>query len=255
MGYHGTPLMGEEETLTMHQTLFISDIHLQQSREDITTCFLNFLNTEATKADAVYILGDLFEFWVGDDDDTPFHETILSAIKSLSTKVPVYFIRGNRDFLIGDVFAQKTGCVILDDPTVVNLYGKYILLSHGDLLCTDDVEHQKFRNLSQNPKYNRFFFWLPLFIRKWIAGIIRDRSQGHMQKIDLSIMDVTQDTVIQIMKDNKVGVMIHGHTHRPDIHKFTIENQPATRIVLGDWHKAGSVLVFNEDGLYSLKAC
>lgn len=239
----------------MRHTLFISDIHLEDKRADISECFLNFLKTEGPKADAVYILGDLFEVWIGDDNNTPFYQTILSAIQTLSTTTPVYFMRGNRDFLIGKLFAQKTGCTLLEDPSLIDLYGQRILLSHGDIFCTMDEKHQKFRAFTQNSQYNRFFLWLPLWLRQRIATLIRGKSQKHMQQMDNDrMMDVTPDAITEIMQTHHAYMLIHGHTHRPNIHHFTIGDQSCVRIVLGDWHRQGSALVYYENGEFLLQS-
>ncbi|MDF3054822.1 MAG: lpxH [Gammaproteobacteria bacterium] len=232
----------------MRHTLFISDIHLENKREDITQCFLGFLKTQAPKADALYILGDLFEAWIGDDNNTPFHQTIMQAIQALSMTMPVYVMRGNRDFLIGQEFAKQTGCTLLADPSLIILYGKQLLLSHGDMLCTDDVKHQKFRTLSQNSTYNRYFLCLPLAIRKWIARIIRGKSQQHIQRSDYAIMDVNQDAVVDLMEGKGVDLLIHGHTHRPYIHEVKLVGCIGRRIVLGDWHEGWNFLMYGEDG-------
>jgi UDP-2,3-diacylglucosamine hydrolase len=243
--------IGKTEALNMRHILFISDIHLEGEREDITACFLNVLSVQAPKADALYILGDLFEVWIGDDDNTPFHQTILQAIQVLSAIVPVYVMRGNRDFLLGERFAKQTGCTLLEDPSVVALYGKRVLLSHGDMLCTDDTKHQKFRALTQNPAYNRYFLWLPVGVRKWIARVIRGKSQRHLGQVgytNMAIMDVHPEAVVNLMQEKGVDLLIHGHTHRPDIHEVKLGDQMGRRVVLGDWHKGENVLVYEENG-------
>jgi UDP-2,3-diacylglucosamine hydrolase len=157
----------------MRHTLFISDLHLEPKRPDITRCFFNFLQNQAPQADALYILGDFFEVWIGDDEDTIFHRSIIAALKQLTDSgLSVYFMRGNRDFLIGQAFIRATGCHLLSDPTRIQLYGKDVLLAHGDALCTADHKHQNFRKYAQNPAYNRFFLWLPLFIRRAISRLL-----------------------------------------------------------------------------------
>lgn len=236
----------------MRHTLFISDIHLESKQEDLTRSFLDFLKTTAPQADALYILGDLFEAWIGDDDNTPFHQTIQSALHTLSQHIPVYFMRGNRDFLIGQMFAQRTGCTILPDPSTIRLYDKPILLSHGDMFCTHDALHQKFRTLSQNTQYNRYFLSLPLVIRRWIAKMIRQKSRKYTKQIDNTTMDVVQEAVMHTMSAHKVDLLIHGHTHRPHVHTLTTRGQTLTRIVLGDWHPQGKILRYDEDGTFSL---
>ncbi len=239
----------------MPHTLFISDLHLEPERPDITQCFFNFLKHEAPKADALYILGDFFEVWIGDDENTPFQRMVIAALKQLTdTGLPVYFMRGNRDFLIGDAFIRSTGCRFLQDPAVIHLYGKKVLLAHGDALCTSDHKHQAFRKYAQDPHYNRFFLKLPLWMRRTIARSIRKASQKHTTTAPYIIMDVTQAAVEQQMREHQVTQLIHGHTHRPAIHSFMLEDKPAERIVLGDWHTQGSMLFYKEDGETTLVA-
>lgn len=232
----------------MHHTLFISDLHLEAERPDITACFLKFLRQRAPHADALYILGDFFEVWIGDDENTPFQRRIVAALKQLTdTGFPIYFMRGNRDFLVGEAFMRATGCHFLLDPTVIPLYGQHVLLAHGDALCTEDRAHQRFRKYTQDPRYTRFFLSLPLCIRRFVARWIRKKSQKHIAHLDYTIMDVTQAAVEQQMSVCQVTQLIHGHTHRPAIHRFQLQGQPACRVVLGDWHTQGSVLVYDEN--------
>ncbi len=241
---------------TMAHTLFISDLHLQESEPKITQALLTILETKAPAADALYILGDFFEFWIGDDDLTPFHRLIMQALKKLTASgTPVYFMAGNRDFLIGKRFLQATGMQALADPSVINLYGQAILLSHGDCLCTHDLKHQKFRQ-RYNSRLNQFLFTtlLPLGLRRRIAQKIRQHSQAHYQASQPTIMDVTPDAVVQLMQDHQTTQLIHGHTHRPAIHQLTINQQPAQRIVLGSWHEQASLLRYQSDGQYELLA-
>jgi UDP-2,3-diacylglucosamine hydrolase len=228
---------------SMPHTLFISDLHLEEKRPDITAYFLNFLQQQAPLADALYILGDFFEVWIGDDENTSFQQTIIAALKKLTdTGLPVYLMRGNRDFLMGEAFIRATGCHFLPDPTVITLYGQKILLLHGDSLCTDDYAHQRFREYAHNPRYNRFFLKLPLMIRRAIARRIRRMSQAHTAGAQSAMMDVTQAAVVQQMQAHRVTQLIHGHTHRPAIHRFMLEDRPATRVVLGDWHACACAL-------------
>lgn len=237
----------------MNHTLFISDLHLEPSRPDITAWFLKLLQFDAPKADALYILGDLFEVWVGDDYLPDFNQSIAAVIRTVSDQgIPVYYMPGNRDFLLGETFAQAAGWQMLADPTKINLYGKSILLSHGDMLCTEDYKHQAFRKYAQNPKYNRFFLKLPLFMRQWIARLLRNASKKHTSQIDYAVMDVTPSAVEQILQTYQVTQLIHGHTHRPHIHEFLLNGVSAQRIVLGDWHNHGSALVYYADGKFEL---
>jgi len=230
-------------------TIFISDLHLEPARPDITELFFAFLKNQAAHADALYILGDFFEVWIGDDDVSEFNKSIKQALKNLSDQgIPVFFMRGNRDFLIGKKFAQETGCQLIPDPTLINLYGKPTLLTHGDALCTLDIKHLQFRKYAHNPNYYRFFLMLPLWLRTWIARKIRNKSQRHTRTISYEVMDVTDSEVIRIMELYQTQQLIHGHTHKPAIHPISVNSHPASRIVLGSWHEHGNALVYHEDG-------
>jgi UDP-2,3-diacylglucosamine hydrolase len=226
-------------------TLFVSDLHLDESRPEIVDVFERFLATEARAAKALYILGDLFESWIGDDDDSPLADRVARALRALSDSgVPVYFMRGNRDFVLGEDFARKAGMTILDDPTVIDLDGQRVLLMHGDTLCTDDVEYQKFRRIMHNRWFQRFALALPLSIRRRIAGRLRGQSERHIARKSEAIMDVNQSTVEAAMRDRNVLLLIHGHTHRPNRHRFDLDGQIADRIVLGDWYEQRSILTW-----------
>lgn len=225
-------------------TLFISDLHLQAGQPQLTKLFLNFLKTQANRADTLYILGDFFEFWVGDDDADDFNKEIKSNLKWLSQQgVQVFFMPGNRDFLVGKHFAQETGCKLLLDPTVIDLYGTPTLLMHGDSLCTQDIKHQQFRRVSQHKITKKLFLMIPLSIRKFIANKIRNASKKNTYHLTAVQMDVWPETVAQVMLQHNVKQLIHGHTHRPGIHHFSLTQQNATRIVLGAWHDVGNALV------------
>jgi len=227
----------------MSHTLFIADLHLEKERKDISDLFCQFLRTDARTADALYILGDLFEVWIGDDNPCPFHAYIAQQIKALSDSgVPVYFIHGNRDFIIGKRFAKESGMTLLPEAMVVDLYGNNTLIMHGDSLCTLDVAYQKFRKKSRKKWWQTLMLALPLFVRKKMARDIRNKSTEKKQTIDLSIMDVTQSEVELVMQQFNVTRLIHGHTHRPDIHHFDVAGQTFERIVLGDWYSQGSML-------------
>lgn len=228
------------------ETLFIADLHLDSSHPEIGKLFLGFLDTDAGKSDALYILGDLFEVWLGDDDNNPQHRKVIDAIKQLTMQgTPVYIQHGNRDFLIGSRFESLTGCQLLPDPYVIELYGNRILLMHGDLLCTDDIDYQQFRQQVRDPDWIRKTLQLPLKKRAEIAKNLRQQSQQHIQAKPEDIMDVNPDTVKQYMQDNNTPILIHGHTHRPAIHEL---DNKTRRIVLGDWVTQGSVLRWNRDG-------
>ena len=234
--------------MTLRHTFFISDLHLEFQRPDITDCFLDFLQTDVPQADALYILGDFFEVWIGDDEQSDFHTQIIQALKLLTdTGFPIYFMHGNRDFLIGKKFLAATGCRFLEDPSVINLYGEKTLLTHGDHLCADDISYQRFRKYARNPHYSRFFLGLPLWFRLWFARKMRALSQRHTMRISNEMMDVSQTAVIDFMQQYNLTRMIHGHTHRPAIHHFQLGDQMMSRIVLSDWHHQGGALRYIEN--------
>lgn len=235
-----------------HHTFFISDLHLEPAQPAITQLFLRFLAEQAPSGDAVYILGDLFEAWIGDDDLTDYHQNVITALKTLAQRTPVYVMRGNRDFLLGEDFAKLTGCRLLPDPSVIELYGKEVLLMHGDSLCLEDKRHQAFRRYSQNPRYNRYFLMLPLKTRRFIAQKLRGLSQRNTQNLAPYIMDVCAAAVTEQMHQHQTQLLIHGHTHRPAIHPLEIDGKSAYRAVLGAWHEYGSALVYRGDGSYEL---
>ncbi|WP_421252358.1 UDP-2,3-diacylglucosamine diphosphatase [Aeromonas sp. 600724] len=225
-------------------TLFISDIHLSAQRPDMTAALVRFLEHDAPGADALYVLGDLFEFWIGDDDPNPLHQQMADAFLALSQQnVPIYFIHGNRDFLLGQQFAKRAGMTLLGDPCVIDLYGERVVLSHGDLLCTLDLGYQKFRRITQLKWLRWLFLRLPLARRQAIACKMRGQSQMENAHKSQIIMDVTPAAVDDTLRAHDCRMMIHGHTHRPAIHDFTLDGQHARRIVLGDWFEQGSVLV------------
>ncbi|MFZ0485576.1 MAG: UDP-2,3-diacylglucosamine diphosphatase [Arenicellales bacterium] len=223
-------------------TLFISDLHLTPQRPHITRLFFDLLRNEARSADALYVLGDLFEYWIGDDAAGMLgYAPVVQEVAELTRcGVPVYFMHGNRDFLVGDRFATDAGCEILDDPTVVDLYGEPALLMHGDFLCTDDVEHQRFRAMVGDPDWQRSFLEKPVEERMQMAESAREHSRHHKDSVTMEIMDVNTDAVRRIFDEYGVRLLIHGHTHRPAVH----DGQPTgtRRIVLGDWYEQGSVL-------------
>ncbi|MEO5962907.1 MAG: UDP-2,3-diacylglucosamine diphosphatase [Thermomonas sp.] len=232
-------------------TLFISDLHLDAERPEITELFGEFIDREAREAKALYILGDLFEAWVGDDGPSEAGTFVATKLKALSDSgVPVYFIRGNRDFLLGNAYAGHAGMTILPDPAVILLYGKPTLIGHGDLLCTDDVAYQQFRTQTRDPRWQTQFLSQPLAARLEFAAQARAASKarfGELQATGMSesITDVSAETVAGTFSRYGVRYMIHGHTHRPAIHD---ESGGCTRIVLGDWYTQGSVLRVDADG-------
>jgi len=230
-------------------TLFISDLHLEASRPDIGKQFLRFLSGEAREAEALYILGDLFEVWLGDDDPNPYYAEMKSALRELTdTSVPVYFMHGNRDFTIGSEFAAETGVEILNDPTIVDLYGENILLCHGDSLCTDDVQYQQIRAMTRAPEWQAMMLAKTIEERIAFAVQAREESSQRGESISDEIMDVNQGAVAAMMDEHGVDTILHGHTHRPAVHSVDLGDRSATRIVLGDWYDQGSVVRWDENG-------
>lgn len=230
-------------------TLFVSDLHLEAERPDIGNQFVEFLKTEAMEADDLYILGDLFEAWVGDDDPNTHYAKIKMAIRKVVDKgIPVYFMHGNRDFMVGRQFANETGVTILNDPHPVTMYGQKALLSHGDALCTDDTQYQRVRKMTRDPDWQATMLAKPLKERLRIAEEARLQSLEQTLNLNMKIMDVNQDEVKRVISKHGVDILLHGHTHRPDIHTVDLGNRKAKRIVLGDWHIQGSVLRWNLQG-------
>ena len=234
-------------------TLFISDLHLDAERPRITELFGRFLEDQARGADALYILGDLFEAWVGDDDPSDTGAFVASRLRALSDAgTPVYFIRGNRDFLLGDDFARRAGMASLPDPAVVMLYGKPTLLMHGDTLCTDDIAYQAFRAQTRDPQWQARFLAQPLAARLAFAQQARAASKAHQGGLQAqgtmeTITDVSPATVVSTLARFGIDTLIHGHTHRPAVHELAVDGRPCQRIVLGDWYEQGSVLRVDPD--------
>ena len=218
---------------------FISDLHLQESRPDITKAFLGFLEHTASKAEKLYILGDLFEAWIGDDDQNDFISNIQSALLKINKTTEVFFMHGNRDFLIGSEFASSSGLKLLNDPSSEEMFGNQVLLMHGDLLCIEDHDYQAFRKTSRDPKWQNEFLTKTIKERREIAHNLRTISKEATGTKKEEIMDVSATEVIRIMKESSVNLLIHGHTHRPKSHKIKVNDQPAERIVLGDWDTYG----------------
>jgi UDP-2,3-diacylglucosamine hydrolase len=230
-------------------TLFISDLHLEDGRAETTALLLSFLAREAAGADALYILGDLFEYWVGDDAPSACAIDVATALRKLSDAgLPCYFQHGNRDFLIGEEYAALAGFKILPEEFVTELYGERVLLMHGDSMCTDDVVYQEFRALVRDPEWQREILRQPVAERVTLARDARDASAQHKGKVGMEIMDVNAGEVAAAFERHGVQRMIHGHTHRPAIHDLVINGQRAQRIVLGDWYTRGSVLRVTPDG-------
>ncbi|MBS7456530.1 UDP-2,3-diacylglucosamine diphosphatase [Coralloluteibacterium stylophorae] len=234
-------------------TLFVSDLHLDPARPEITALFLRFLQEEAAGADALYLLGDLFEAWIGDDDPAPLGAEVASGLGAVADAgVPVYFMHGNRDFLLGRDYAARAGMRLLPDPAVVMLYGHPTLLTHGDALCSDDHAYQAFRAQTRDPAWRERFLAQPLAARQAFARQAREASRQHQATVGggaADITDVTPDTVAALFSRYGVDRVIHGHTHRPAVHTLEVDGRTCTRIVLGDWFEQGSVLRVDADRL------
>lgn len=225
-------------------TLFIADLHLQPEKPATLRAFLSLLAGEAREADALYMLGDLFEAWIGDDDDSPMACQVRESLKRLSATTPVFFMHGNRDFLIGERFAENSGCRLLSDPYRINLYGRPVLLMHGDTLCTEDRKYQQFRQQVRDPAWQAALLAKPLAERQQIAQQLRQASRDSSRYKSEAIMDVTPAEVERVMRQHDVDCLIHGHTHRPACHT----EPTGTRIVLGDWEANGWVLRWDARG-------
>jgi len=229
--------------------LFISDLHLHPSRPASIERFIDFLETHAREAQALYILGDLFESWIGDDDPEPSYTQIRTGLeRCVRAGTPVYIMHGNRDFLLGATFAAETGCTLIADPTRLDLFGTPTLLMHGDSLCTDDAEYQSLRIRLRDPAWQQQALALPVSDRLELASEARELSTLSNQSKDAAIMDVNTEEVLRVMRQYDVNLLIHGHTHRQAIHTLTEQGFSATRIDLGDWFQTASVLVVDERG-------
>lgn len=231
-------------------TLFISDLHLQEEMPEITERFIDFLKNQAIHADALYILGDLFEAWIGDDDRTFYHENICTLLRNLSQHgVAIYFMRGNRDFMVGKQFAARCGITLLPDPYLLKIYGLPITLSHGDHLCTLDTRHQKYRRIVLQPFFQKTMLLMPLAFRRKIAEKLRRKSKHHYRYTTPEIGDVTPHAVENLVHEKKSGLLIHGHTHKPNVHDTTL----GKRIVLGAWHDNADYVRLFSNGSWELK--
>ncbi|MBL8518042.1 MAG: UDP-2,3-diacylglucosamine diphosphatase [Betaproteobacteria bacterium] len=227
----------------MSHTLFISDLHLCPTRPAVNELFFHFLRAEAPKADALYILGDLFEYWIGDDDmETGLNAEVVVSLRALSDSgTPVYFMHGNRDFLIGERFAEATDIRLLADPTLVELHGKRVLLMHGDTLCADDVDYQRFRTTVRSPEWQSAFLARPLEERRKEVEEMRRRSEASKREKPMAIMDVSLSTIEAALRIFAYPpLLIHGHTHRPGRHRVELDGHECTRIVLADWNESGA---------------
>lgn len=253
-----TPVSGPAAPGTPSSTagrcLFVSDVHLDAAAPEAQRQFLEFLRTRAAGARALYILGDLFETWVGDDDTTDERSAVLSALRELTASATACFLlHGNRDFLIGEGFCRQTGCQLLPDPVIAELGGERVLLTHGDALCTDDHPYQELRTIVREPAWQRRFLSLPLADRQLLANEARAGSRAHTTRTIPKIMDVNATAVAAAFKAARVRRIIHGHTHRPAVHDAHVEGRPVQRIVLGAWYEQGSYLDY-ENGRYELRS-
>ena len=231
-------------------TLFASDLHLDSESPWAIDAFLAFLNGPARSAEALYLLGDLFEVWVGDDDDSRDHARTCDGLKALTDSgVAVYVIHGNRDFLLGDRFALRTGVKLLPDPVLVDLYGVPTLLSHGDVFCTEDPSYQQLRSIVRRPGFQQRFLALPLDARRTLASAARAGSKAHTGRTIPTIMDVNPDAVIRAFRATGARRLIHGHTHRPAIHPGIVDGTNTERVVLAPWYEAASCLSIGPEGV------
>ncbi len=231
-------------------TLFISDLHLCSSRPHINRLFIEFLAGPARQAEALYILGDLFEYWAGDDNlDDAFNAAICAALRTLSESgVRLYFMAGNRDFLAGADFARAAGLSLLPEPAVIELHGTPTLLMHGDTLCTDDNAYQAFRTEVRSPEWQQTFLALPLSRRKQQIEALRCKSESQKRSKPIEIMDTNSDAVLRALTLHQCTRLIHGHTHRPNHHALVIDSVPCERWVLPDWYETGGYLTCDESG-------
>jgi UDP-2,3-diacylglucosamine hydrolase len=231
-------------------TLFVSDLHLDALEPAAAAQFIDFLEQRAVHAEALYILGDLFESWIGDDDPDPCGEQICRALRRLTDGgVPCYVMHGNRDFLLQRGFESRSGARLLADPVLLELHGERALVTHGDALCTADQPYQRLRGLVRDPRWQRRFLRLPLPVRRALARQARAGSRRHTGSTAATIMDVAPEAVAAAMRACGVRLLIHGHTHRPAVHRFELDGAPARRIVLGAWHEHGSCLAWDGAGI------
>jgi UDP-2,3-diacylglucosamine hydrolase len=229
--------------------LFISDLHIDESRPAITEQFLSFLAAEARDAEALYILGDLFESWVGDDAADAAQSAAITGLHSLTSQgVPCFVMHGNRDFLLAAQFCRMSGAELLPDPLIVTLYGEPVLVTHGDALCTDDRAYQRLRATVRDADWQRQFLALSIASRRALAGAARVGSQAHTAAVEYAITDVNADSVAMALRGARTATLLHGHTHRPAIHPLQVDGRPCTRIVLGDWYDQGSLLRWDRNG-------
>jgi UDP-2,3-diacylglucosamine hydrolase len=232
--------------------LFVSDLHLDAQSTAANERFLTFLAQEATQARVLYILGDLFEAWIGDDDPDPVKGHICEGLRQLTDRgIACFVLHGNRDFLLGDQFAARTGCRLLPDPVIATFDAEPVLLTHGDALCVDDHPYQELRTTVRAPRWQQRYLKLPLPTRELLATQVRRGSQAHTSRTIPYVMDVNEAAVAAVWRTG-VSRIIHGHTHRPGFHPATFEGRAVERIVLGAWYEQGSYLL-REPGRYELR--
>jgi UDP-2,3-diacylglucosamine hydrolase len=230
-------------------TLFISDLHIDAAQPAIIAQFLAFLRAEAKGAAALYILGDLFESWIGDDAPDAAQTQAITGLRELTASgVPCFVMHGNRDFLLSQRFCKMTGAQLLHDPLIITLYGEAVLVMHGDALCTDDHAYQRLRATVRDADWQRQFLALSIESRRALAGAARAGSQAHTAAMEHAITDVNAGSVAMALRGSGTSTLLHGHTHRPAIHALEVDGRPRTRIVLGDWYEQGSVLRWDERG-------
>jgi UDP-2,3-diacylglucosamine hydrolase len=251
------PAVPRAPSSTPARYLFVSDVHLDPAAPEAQRQFLDFLRTQPaspTAARALYILGDLFESWVGDDDAGGERSAVLAALRQLTRSgVACFLMHGNRDFLLGEDFCRQTGCQLLPDPVVAEIGGERVLLTHGDAFCTDDHAYQELRSIVRKPSWQRLFLSLPLSDRQMLANELRAGSRAHTTRTIPKIMDVNSAAVAAAFEAARVRRIIHGHTHRPAVHDALVGGHPVQRIVLGAWYEQGSYLAY-ENGRYELRS-
>ena len=235
------------------QSLFASDLHLDSEAPWAIDAFLKFLQGPARMADSLYLLGDLFEAWVGDDDDNPDNARACDGLAALSANgVAVFALHGNRDFLLGEGFEKRTGVKLLPDPVMVDLYGVPTLLSHGDVFCTEDLPYQELRSIVRRPRWQRRFLALPLAARRTLASAARTGSREHTQRQIPVLMDVNPDAVTRALRATGARRLIHGHTHRPAVHRFDVDGIAAERVVLAPWYESASCVAIDAHGVHEI---
>lgn len=228
-------------------TIFISDLHLSSTAPETTKIFFKFLDEISEKVDALYILGDLFNFWVGDDDRSIFNEQIKNALKKTSGKIPIYLMPGNRDFLLAKVFAKESGCILITDPYKIDLYNKKTLLTHGDILCTSDIRYRIFRKIIRVPYGIKIFLKLPLVPRLWFASKIQKYSAMIRKSKSKEILEAKTEEAKKILDKLSLEQIIHGHIHIAESEELIMEKKTVRRISLGEWYRQGNILIYHSN--------